>query len=262
MSVNIGGVTIEKLRGRENYPDWKIEMKAFLDLDDLWSEAIEFDAEKKKVDAEKDRKCKSKITLCIDKTCYVHIQGAKTAKECWDKLAEAFEDHGLCRRIGLLRKLITSSLSSCGSMESYVHQVISTAHALNGIGFPIGEEWIGALLLAGLPEEYRPMIMALENSGLKISGDAIKTKLLQEYSEPDTSGSDIAFAARKNGIKKNPEKAGGGKFCEFCEKSGHLKKNCFKRLALKKKLADSSSEDEQQSEDEDRASCAFRASKK
>jgi hypothetical protein len=67
-------------------------------------------------------------------------------------------------------------------MEKYVHQVITTANALRGIGFPIDEEWTGALLLAGLPEEYRPMLMGLENSGMKISGDAIKTKLLQVYS--------------------------------------------------------------------------------
>lgn len=59
-----------------------------------------------------------------------------------------------------------------------------TAHQLNGIGFNISEEWIGALLLCGLLEEYRSMIMALENSGIRITGDAIKTKLLQEVQIP------------------------------------------------------------------------------
>lgn len=48
-----------------------------------------------------------------------------------------------------------------------------------GIGFPLDDKWIGMLLLCGLPQEYRPMIMGLENSGIEITGD-IKTKLLQE----------------------------------------------------------------------------------
>jgi hypothetical protein len=175
MSVNISRITIEKLTGRDNYPDWKIAMKAFLDLDDLWSTTIEYDPEiLKTVDADKDRKCRSKLTLCIDKSCYVHISGVKTALDLWNRLAEAYEDNGLARRVGLLRKLVTSQLSSCGSMDKYVHQVISTSHALNGIGFNISEEWIGTLLLAGLPEEYRPMIMALENSGLQITANFVK----------------------------------------------------------------------------------------
>ncbi|XP_075150565.1 uncharacterized protein LOC142224666 [Haematobia irritans] len=59
--------------------------------------------------------------------------------------------------------------------------LVTTAQSLNGIGFTISEEWVGSLLLAGLPDEYRPMFMGLENSGISITGDSIKVKLLQEY---------------------------------------------------------------------------------
>ncbi|GBP08161.1 hypothetical protein EVAR_2945_1 [Eumeta japonica] len=41
-------------------------------------------------------------------------------------------------------------------------------------------QWLGTLLLAGLPDEYKPMIMAIESSGVAITADSIKTKLLQE----------------------------------------------------------------------------------
>lgn len=47
------------------------------------------------------------------------------------------------------------------------------------MGFEVNDEWVGTLLLAGLPDEYRPMIMGLESSGTKITGDSIKVKLLQ-----------------------------------------------------------------------------------
>lgn len=39
--------------------------------------------------------------------------------------------------------------------------------------------------LAGLSDKYQPIIMALKNSGIKITADAIKTKLLQDIDKYD-----------------------------------------------------------------------------
>jgi hypothetical protein len=143
MAGNFGGSAIEKLVGRDNYPTWKIGIQALLDLDDLWTSTVEHEGDEP-VDAAKDRKARNKLILSIDPTCYVHIQGAKTAKEIWNKLSEAFEDNGLFRQVGLLRKLNSIKLSECGSMEKYVTAIVSTAHSLNGIGFPISEKFVGA----------------------------------------------------------------------------------------------------------------------
>ena len=76
----------------------------------------------------------------------------------------AFENKRLTRQIGLLHKLIKSDLDSCDSMNSYVNLVISTANQLNAIGFKMPDLWVGMILLASLPEKYRPMILAMENS--------------------------------------------------------------------------------------------------
>jgi len=84
----------------------------------------------------------------------------------------------LNRRVGLLRTLITTKLEDSKSVEDYVNRIISTAHKLKGVGMEINDEWIGALMLAGLPKSYKPMILRLENSGLPITADSIKTKLL------------------------------------------------------------------------------------
>lgn len=50
----------------------------------------------------------------IDPVCYVNIQTTKTPKELWQQLTNAYEDSGLSRRVALLRKLITTTLSNCG----------------------------------------------------------------------------------------------------------------------------------------------------
>lgn len=51
----------------------------------------------------------------------------------------------------------------CKDVEEYVNIIIMTMHKLNGVGFKVPDEWVGTLLLAGLPDEYRSMIMGLEN---------------------------------------------------------------------------------------------------
>ena len=69
-------------------------------------------------------------------------------------LQRAFENNGLIRKVGLFRTLVTTQLNSCSSVDEYVNRIITTAHKLDGIGFKIPDEWVGTLLIAGLPEEY------------------------------------------------------------------------------------------------------------
>ena len=126
-------------------------------------------------------------------------------------------------------------------MSEYVKRIISTAHQLNGIGFAISDEWIGALLLCGLPEEYRPMIMALENSGIKITGDAIKTKLLQEMQIPTLDAALLSkgkrnhgnyYSGNQNRCSHNQPTNQSKKFhpkgpkCRKCQNFGHIAKDC------------------------------------
>ena len=106
---------------------------------------------------------KDKIILSVDPVNYIHIQKSKTPKEAWDNLQTAFEDSGLTRRVGLLRNLCTTQLQNCVSTEEYVNRIISTAHKLNSLNFEDRDEWIGTLLLAGLPDDYRAMIMIMRH---------------------------------------------------------------------------------------------------
>lgn len=226
---------IDLLVGRENWPTWKFAVQTFLELEDLWEAVVptpNADGTLPPVDALKNRSARSKIILLIHPENYIHVMTAKTARDVWAKLEETFEDSGLTRKVGLLRKLITSSLATSGSMEEFVNGVIATAHQLRGIGFQITDEWVGTLMLAGLPEEYRPMIMALENSGAAITADVIKTKLLQEVRVPSSGA---AFASNKHGRKPakqndvpNPTSSKGPK-CRRCHKFGHIARECSTR---------------------------------
>ncbi|GBP12710.1 hypothetical protein EVAR_10349_1 [Eumeta japonica] len=103
-------------------------------------------------------KAKSKIILLVDSINYVHIQEAETAKSVGQPLPR-FRRLGLTRRVGLLRDLCTTTLSGCQNIDEYVSKIMSTAHKLRNIGFKVDDEWLGTLLLSGLPEHYKPMIL-------------------------------------------------------------------------------------------------------
>ncbi|GBP57511.1 hypothetical protein EVAR_103108_1 [Eumeta japonica] len=109
-----------------------------------------------------------------------------------------FDDSGFSRRITLLRNLISIRLDGCDSMSTYITQIIETAQKLAGTGFPVNDEWIGCLLLAGLPEKYFPMIMAIEHSGIAITADVIKTKLIDLSDDSSEAGN--AFSAEGSTI--------------------------------------------------------------
>lgn len=148
-------VQIEKLKGRENFDTWKFAMEHLLRLECLWGT----------IDGTNDKetdisKAKSKIILSIEAVNYVHVKDATNAKDVWKKLCATFEDSGLTRKVGLLRILLTTSLENSNSVEDYVNKIILTAQKLSSVGMTVTDEWIGTLLLAGLPEKYKPMIMS------------------------------------------------------------------------------------------------------
>ncbi|GBP92584.1 Retrovirus-related Pol polyprotein from transposon TNT 1-94 [Eumeta japonica] len=169
-----------------------------------------------------DVKAKSKLILLVDPILYVHIQQAENAKQLWDNLTKAFEDRGLTRKVGLLKDLINTTLETSESVESYVNKIMSSAHKLRNINFNVDDEWLGTLMLAGLPDSYKPMIMGIESSGVKISADLIKTKLLQEVKSIDSDTT--VLYTKHNNVKdpqNNPKK---GPRCFICNKYGHISK--------------------------------------
>lgn len=121
------------------------------------------------------------------------------SEECVVQTEAAFEDSGFTRKVSLLRTLVTAQLEKYNSVEEYVNEIMTISHKVNGLGFNVPNEWVDALMLAGLLDEYKPMIMGIESSGIAITADSIKTKLLQDVKDSKAgkcSNSHAAFLAK------------------------------------------------------------------
>lgn len=116
---------------------------------------------------------------------------------------------------------------------------MSAAHQLTAIDFEINQEWLGTVLLAGLPNHYQPIIMALKSSDIQITGDSIKTKFLQE-SSCDKSKSTIdggsAFHVKRQFKSARSEFKPKNFICWACGKSGHLANECIEKKGEGKKV--------------------------
>lgn len=225
---------IIKLKGRENFDNWKISAQSFLVIKGLWKYVeTPLSNQASAADVEADLKARSELTLLLEADNFSFIAGKKTAKECWDALNSAFEDSGTNRKVALLQQLVSTKLEQQNSMESYVNKMLLLSIKVKNVGFNIDDEILGSLLLCGLTSDYRPMIMGLENSGKKLTIDYVKNILLQEIEERN---SESALISKQKVYHKDKSKKKAVK-CYNCKEIGHIAKKCPKNVSKKSHAA-------------------------
>ena len=223
---------IEKLEGGSNYSTWAFAMQMHLTDHDLW-EYVESPQDQDQSDFKrKDAKARAKICLCVNTNIYPVVQNCKSAKDTWEKLKNTYADSGLLRRLNLLKKLFQCKLEQFNSMECYVNCIRTTQQQLVGINAAVDEEFIGIIMLAGLPEEYNPLVMAVEHSGTKLTADSVASLLIKEEQRKEPSSSKKSALA----VTAHGSKQGSSKFCTFCKKPGHLVSECRKKKKQVKKV--------------------------
>ncbi|XP_023247240.1 uncharacterized protein LOC111643506 [Copidosoma floridanum] len=265
--------SIERLSGRDNYHTWAIAMKAYLRLDDLWDTVEAPTGGSLSTDAKKIVKAHSRLILAIEPQLYTHVQQADSAKEVWKKLKDAFADDGVMRRVSLFNEFISTTLENCASVEEYVHKVITCAHKLENAQMTIPDEWLAFILLTGLPEAYKPMVMALESCGKKLTSDFVKSKILQEVKIDSASskGDSHAFASMHHNQRKPPfDKNKNSNLLQKrkkalvkyynCNKLVHLAKDCKMPNKRAGQVYNAQEASDSDTDDEATSMCAYQIS--
>lgn len=165
-----------------------------------------------------DERALAEITLMIEPINFSHIATAKTAKEAWTALLCAYEFSGLTRKVALLKDLVQSKLSDYASMQEYVNSIVMTSLKVQSAGLNIDEEVTASLMLAGLPDEFKALVMAIENSGEKLSIDNVKTVLMQDAKFDNQESESVLYSKNNNKPKQFR--------CHNCKQVGHFAKNC------------------------------------
>lgn len=210
---------IDKLRGRENFDTWKVAARSYLIIKGLWIVIEdEISAEESPVT---NQKAIGELTLLIEGNLYNYIAESRNAIDVWKGLQKAFEDKGTARKVTILNKLVSVKLVEHKRMEQYINTILLYWNKTKLAGFTIHEDVVASLMLGGLPEQYRAMILGIENSGQDLTVDYVKTVLLQGIPDPYAEQDDIAMAATC--VNRNCQ---GAKRCFKCGDLLHLLANC------------------------------------
>ena len=228
--------SVECLTGIDNYKDWKSVMENGFIIEDL-SGVLQKD--QNGVVEEKDqiklKKAKSYLKHSIDLPIRSHINNIKEPIKIWEKLAQMYEERqvsGLCRKVELLRRLSSLSLSSCGNMQEYINKMVDYFNQLKDVNMDIPDDMKILFLLKGLDQEvWFPFILGLELiNELKI--DFVIQKLMNAYDWVSTKSN--SQQVTKNN-KKNPKFSKKDKTCFNCGKSDHFVNQCPETSSNKKK---------------------------
>nr|XP_040233405.2 uncharacterized protein LOC120956091 [Anopheles coluzzii] len=181
------------------------------------------------------------ICLSIDSSIYGLLRDAKNA---WDNLWNTYEHSGSTRKIGLLQRLTGIRMVGaerdediiCQTTQQYVNELFTTSHQMAEVGFKVDDAWLASLLMKGLPKQYDPMILDLESSGIKLTADIVKAKILQDVKVSSEKQAVEAFLSNsKSTMKKRSDKSKSSIQCYRCKKMGHYASQCSSQSSDKKK---------------------------
>lgn len=218
----------------DNYAIWEPKMKSVLTIKDC-IEAIS-DANSAKSD-----KARAMITLCVEDFHLSEITGCNNAKEVWDALQRTYKARSIANQLTLMKDLNSIRMGHNEPVAKYIGRARSLRDQLQAAGHAVDAKSVALAVLNGLPEQYSTLVTVLETQAALPSLEELQAKaLLTEQrlnsEAPDHTGSNAYYAAAGKSSYRPGGRPGGGKqresrSCYYCNKKGHLKKDCLKLKA-------------------------------
>ena len=243
---------ITKLNG-SNYRNWAFNIRLYLESLDLFghvdgsavSPAEDAADAIKKAFRSASKKAWTYICLAIEPEQQIHVRDTTTAKEAWDALKNQFARESILQKVRLRQSYYTCKFPSGGNMLAHINHMRSLHDQMKEMGINVDDKELAMTLLGSLPEQFKPLITALDAVGEdNLSFEKVKGMLLNDADRmSDTKKAEDAFSAQRGFDRKgkrwprhdNPRKGDGktGKsfsgLCHYCQERGHFARDCPKK---------------------------------
>ncbi|KAK3931507.1 Retrovirus-related Pol polyprotein from transposon TNT 1-94 [Frankliniella fusca] len=159
-------VPFDKLKGEENWADWRMLMELYLGdlflctMKDPSDDVIQDRASKA---FKNDLMARQKISFGVEKNVLKYLRGATTAHQAWSRLCNAFEDKGVFRRAALLQKL-TSLRQVDRTLSQYVLEFKDLVQQIAETGKELEGEMCAVLLLNHVHPVHKPLCLIIQHT--------------------------------------------------------------------------------------------------
>ena len=152
----------------------------------------------------------------------------------WEKLSTQFQKKTWANKLALRRCLHSLRLKEGQSVQEHVKALTEIFNELSVVGDNINDEDRVVYLLASLPDSYEMLVTALEaNTEVPNMEIVIERLLHEERKRKEKDQGSLPPVDSKEEAMTLKHKRRGPR-CHFCNKFGHIQRNCHER---EKKLA-------------------------
>ena len=149
----------EKLQGSANYNSWKARLTTILeqnDLDDIVFNVIEETTSNAGKIAYKKKQAKARRIIydSVKETVMVNITALKTAKECFDTLANLYEKKAPSRKRVLKKRLRTLKMNKDERVGPFFTKIAQVRDQLIAIGIAVDDDDLVQTVVDGLPSSW------------------------------------------------------------------------------------------------------------
>ena len=258
--MNATGVRFEVLN-KDNFDTWKIQMRAVLIKNDMWSyvngtkvkpepvagaDSAAITATRKEQErwVEADLKAQSDIVLAINPSEIKQIKGCDTSRKIWLKLEEIYQSKGPARKATLLNQLISTKAKDGDDVREHIRKFFDIVDKLSELEVDIHQDLLSVMLLRSLPENFENLRCAVASRDELPNPESLRIKIAEEFDARkggDRSAAQNAMAvkwpANKNRQKsenqhEKSEKPDANRDkrtkCHNCGVIGHRARNCRK----------------------------------
>lgn len=210
-------------------------------LTDIVNNKTEFPAEvtEQKVWNEQNAKAMLLISTSMEFSQLQTVIACQKAAEMWKRLKSIHEQRSSVNKITLKQHFFNYKMSSTNSISQHISKIESMAQALSDVGEPVSDVDKIAKVLGSLPPKYGAFITAWDSyDESKQTFENLTSRLLKEelkFSQDDDTSSALAAINinSRAAYKQSTDNKAKGKaniICYYCNKKGHYKSECRKRL--------------------------------
>ncbi len=235
------------------YEQWEVKFMGYMRLKNL--KAVINPSATDEVNAEKNEECFAELIQFLDdRSLSLVMRDARDkGREALTILREHYRGKGKQRIICLYTELTSLTKKSSESVTDYVLRAENSSSALQEAGEAVSDGLLVAMVLKGLPPQYKSFVAVVTQSDKTWTFKDLKTSLrdyedTEKARESDKSSSSnvmkakydaaragtvsriICYSCGVPGHKSNEckSKSKGGRWCKFCKTSSHSEKMCRK----------------------------------